>query len=73
MIAAMAWMFAVMNGSLPGQIGHSSDHERSAALAMNMSGTEIPAHEMSPTGPGPGWITMAPFAMFLEIRRWPSP
>jgi uncharacterized protein DUF5134 len=57
MMAAMAWMFAVMNGNLPGQIGHSSDVAQSAALAMNMSATEIRAHEMSPTGPGPGWIT----------------
>ena len=59
MMGAMTWMFAMMNGILPGQIGHPSDHPRSAALAMNMSETEmISAHEMSPTGSAAAeWIT----------------
>ncbi len=57
MMAAMAWMFAVMSGGLPGQAGHSSsDHAQSAALALDMSGTEMPAHQMSPTEPADQWI-----------------
>jgi Ca2+/Na+ antiporter len=64
-MAAMAWMYAMMNGSLPGQTGHSPEHALSGSLAMNMSGidvnmsgTEMPVHEMSRTLPGPpGWIT----------------
>jgi hypothetical protein len=57
MMAAMAWMYAVMSGTLPGQIGHSSDHALSGSLDMNMSGIEMPATEMSQAAPGPGWIT----------------
>jgi hypothetical protein len=56
-MAAMAWMYAVMNGSLPGQTGHSPDHALSGSLAMNMSGMEMPAQQMSGTVPGPGWIS----------------
>jgi hypothetical protein len=57
-MAAMAWMYAVMNGSLPGQTGHSPEHALSGSLAMNMSGMEMPVHEMYRTLPGPpGWIT----------------
>ena len=44
MMAAMAWMVAVMSGRLPGQFGHSSDHGQSAAPAIDMSGTDMPAH-----------------------------
>lgn len=58
MMAAMAWMFALMNGSLPGHIGHLSDHAQSGSLAMNMSGMEMSAHEMSQTPPPRAeWIT----------------
>lgn len=58
MMAAMAWMFAVMSGGLPGQTGHSSsDHAQPAALGIEMSGMEMPAHEMSPTQPAADWIT----------------
>lgn len=58
MMGAMAWMFAVMTGRLPGQIGHPSDHATSAAMAMNASEMDMtPAHEMSPTGSGAEWIT----------------
>ncbi len=58
MMAAMAWMFAVMNGRLPGPIGHPSDHAESAAMAMNMSEPEmISAHGMAPTGSRAEWVT----------------
>jgi len=59
MMAAMAWMFAAMNGRLPGQIGHSFDRAPSEALAMNMSETDMTStHQMSSTGTGAQWITM---------------
>jgi hypothetical protein len=64
MMAAMAWMYAVMNGNLPGQSGHSPDHALSGSLAMdasgmelNMSGMGMPAHQMSGTAAGPGWVS----------------
>ncbi len=58
MMGAMAWVFAVMNGSLPGQVGHSSDQARSTVLAMNMPETEmISAHGMSATASRTEWIT----------------
>jgi hypothetical protein len=75
MIATMAWMFALMTGSLPGQIGHSSDRALSAIPAVNMSGMEIPAHEMFPSGPGPAWITtvnwIATLAFAVVALYWP--
>ncbi len=74
MMVAMAWMFAVMNGSLPGHIGHSFDHAQSGSLAMNMSGMQMSADEMSPTGPGPAWITtvnwIAAFGFAVVALYW---
>jgi Ca2+/Na+ antiporter len=81
-MAAMAWMYAVMNGSLPGQTGHSPDHALSGPLAMNMSGIdtnmsgmETPAHEMSRTLPGPDWITtvnwIAALGFAVAALYWP--
>lgn len=62
-VAAMAWMYAVMNSSLPGS-DHPRDHAVPASLAMNTSGTDtnmsgihMSAHDMSRTLPDPGWIT----------------
>ena len=46
MMAAMAWMYASMKGSLPGQSGHSTGQ-----------GMPMSAHDMSPPEPEPGWIT----------------
>ncbi len=57
MMAAMAWMYALMNGSLAGQTDHSPDHALAGSLAVNRSGIEMPATEMSQPVPGPGWIT----------------
>ncbi len=75
MMAAMAWMCAVMNGSLPGQTNHSPDHALSASLAMNMSGMEMSAPEMSRTLPGPGWITtvnwIATLGFAVVAVYWP--
>jgi hypothetical protein len=57
MMAAMAWMYASMNDGLPGYTGHSPDHAQSGLSAMSMSATQMPARDMSPTEPAPGWIT----------------
>lgn len=57
MMAAMSWMYAVMNNHLPGQTGdHSPNHAMSGPLAMTAS-TEMPTQQMSPTTPEIGWIT----------------
>lgn len=56
MTAAMAWMFAVMSGGPAGRIAHSSDHAQSAALAIDASGMEMPAHQIHSATPGAEWI-----------------
>lgn len=56
MMAAMAWMYAVMDGSLPGQAGHSSAHLAPATLGMEMPAMDTPGAEMSLAGPEPAWI-----------------
>ena len=56
MMAAMAWMFAPMNGRLPSQFGHSSDHAQSAVAAIDMSGADMRAPEMSSAEPAAEWI-----------------
>ncbi|WP_231639191.1 DUF5134 domain-containing protein [Mycobacterium sp. Marseille-P9652] len=56
MMAAMAWMFAVMSGGLAGQIARTSDQAEPAAAAMDMSGAEMPAHETFSAEPATGWI-----------------
>ena len=57
MMVAMAWMFVAMNGTAPRRLSHSSDHAESAAVAIDMSGMDMPARQMSPTGSGVEWIT----------------
>lgn len=57
MVAAMAWMYTSMNGSLPGHTCHSPDHTQSASQSMNMSAIEMSTQEMPPTAPDPEWIT----------------
>ncbi|GAB4933641.1 DUF5134 domain-containing protein [Mycobacterium avium subsp. hominissuis] len=75
MMAAMAWMYAVMDGGLPGQSGHSSDHALSGSPNMNMSGMQTPAQQMSGTAPGPGWITtvnwIATLGVAVVALYWP--
>jgi len=56
MTGAMAWMYAFMNGSLPGQARHSHDSALSSSLAMEMPRMEMPAHPMSHALAGPDWI-----------------
>lgn len=51
MMAAVAWLYAVMGGGLPGQHGHSPDHTMSSSPGM-------PGMDMSvPETIQPGWIT----------------
>ncbi|WP_096285314.1 DUF5134 domain-containing protein [Mycobacterium ahvazicum] len=61
MAAAMVWMYAVMSGSLPGQVSHPKPD----SLAMNMPGMEMPAHEMSKAPAGFGWITAVNWIVVL--------
>lgn len=56
-MTAMAWMYAVMSGSLPGQTGHSSGHNMSGAPGMSMAGMDMAGPEMSSTAAEPGWMT----------------
>ncbi len=75
MMAAMAWMYAVMNGSLSGYTGHSPDHARSASPVMDMSGMQLSAQEMFQTLPAPGWITavnwIATLGFAVVAVYWP--
>jgi hypothetical protein len=74
MMAAMAWMFVAMNGKLPSRLGHSSDHAQSAAAAIDMSATDVPAHEMSPAEPAAEWIvnvnTIAALGFAVVALYW---
>ena len=75
MMAAMAWMYALMNGSLPGQRGHSHDHAQSGSLVTSVSEMEMSAHEMVPAAPGAGWITIVNWTVTLGFAAvavyWP--
>jgi hypothetical protein len=56
MMAAMAWMFAAMNGMLPRQFGHPSDRAQSAEPPIDMPGMDMPAHETPLARPAAEWI-----------------
>lgn len=56
-MTAMAWMYAVMSGHLPGQTCHSADHAISGSPGMHMAEMNMPVSEMSSTASEPGWIT----------------
>ncbi len=82
MMAAMAWMYAVMNASLPGQIKHSpaaalqaSPAINTSAMDMNMSGMEMSTNEMSRTLSAPGWVTsvnwIATLGFAIVALYWP--
>jgi Ca2+/Na+ antiporter len=58
MMTAMAWMYAVMRGNLPGQTDqHLADQTVSGSPGMEMGGMDMSAPELSWTPPEPGWIT----------------
>jgi len=58
MMLAMAWMYAVMNGSLlPGQAMSGHHDAQGSAVAMNMPGMNMAAGAGASSGPGyPAWI-----------------
>lgn len=57
MMAAVAWLYAVMTGGLPGQPGHLPDRTLSRSPGMKMPDTDISVPEMSWSTGQPGWIT----------------
>jgi hypothetical protein len=58
MMAAMAWMYALMGAGLAGHTTHSH-HHASASADIGASSMRMPAHEMSPLAPELSWITAA--------------
>lgn len=58
MMAAMAWMYALMGAGLAGHTTHAHNHA-SASVNMGASTMPMPSHEMSPVTPEPSWITAA--------------
>ncbi|MEO8816184.1 MAG: DUF5134 domain-containing protein [Mycobacterium sp.] len=74
MSSAMVWMYAVMNGSLPGQTSHLSDHHGpSGSSSMAMVGTDI-FGPMSATAGKTGWITtvnaIATIGFAVAVLYW---
>lgn len=55
-MAAMAWMYAVMSGSLPGQACHPSDHTRAFSPGSHMAGMDMSGPEASWSAAEPEWI-----------------
>ena len=53
MMAAVAWLYAVMSGGPLGQRGHSPDHTMSSSPSMKMPGMD----RSVPEAAEPGWIT----------------
>ncbi len=56
MMAAMAWMFAAMNGGIARLIGPSSDRAESPEPAIDMAGMNMTTHNMAPPHPATEWI-----------------
>ena len=56
-MTAMAWMYAVMSGRLPGQTCHSSDHTVASSPGVHMAGMDMSGPETSWSAAEPGWIT----------------
>ena len=57
MMAAMAWMSALMSGGMPGTDTHTRSRPDSAV--MDMPGMEMPAHPMPPAAGGFSWVGAA--------------
>ncbi|MBV8788282.1 MAG: DUF5134 domain-containing protein [Mycobacterium sp.] len=82
MMAAMAWMYAGMNDSLPGQVNHSLDSASRisrpiniSGMDMNMTGMEMSRNEMPQTLSAPGWVTsvnwIATLGFAIMALYWP--
>lgn len=57
MMAAMAWMYALMSGAVPRVSPHLDAQPGSAV--MDMPGMPAPAHDMTPGTPGFSWVSAA--------------
>lgn len=57
-MTAMAWMYAVMSGHLPGQPCHASGHSGHGSAGMQMAGMDMSGPQTHWATTGPGWITM---------------
>ena len=57
MMAAMAWVYALMSGGVPGSLSHV--HSRPGPAVMDMPGMKPPAHDMSSATTGFSWIAAA--------------
>jgi hypothetical protein len=74
MMAAMAWMYALMDGVLPGNAGHSPHHAQSGSL-IDLSAAHMPVPGHSGTISGSSWISMVNFFAILGFTivavYWP--
>lgn len=57
MMAAMAWMYALMSGAVPGVSVNL--HSQPASAVMDMPGMQPPAHDMTPPTTGFSWVSAA--------------
>lgn len=71
-MAAMAWMYAVMTGSLPGLNGRPPEHAASDSVA---SGMDMSAHHMHWAPAGPVWVNAVnwtvTFGFAVVALYWP--
>lgn len=57
MMAAMAWMYALMSGAVPGDSTHL--HAQPESAAMDMPGMQLSSHDMPPAAAGFSWVAAA--------------
>lgn len=57
MMAAMAWMYALMSGAVSGVSTHP--HAQSDSAAMDMPGMKLTSHDVSPATVGFSWVAAA--------------
>lgn len=57
MMAAMAWMYALMGGAVPGVSTHP--HSQQGSAVMDMPGMRMPSHDTSPASAGSSWVAAA--------------
>lgn len=57
MMGAMAWMYALMSGAVPGVSAHL--HSQPASAVMDMPGMQPPAHDRTPPTTGVSWVSAA--------------
>lgn len=57
MMAAMAWMYALMSGAVSGVSTHR--HSQPDSEVMDMPGMKLPSHDMAPATVGFPWVSAA--------------